>query len=46
MIEELNVLRTLSHPHIMDVIELLEDDYHYFIVSELLEGGELYDRMS
>jgi len=27
----------------MDVIELLEDDEHYYIASELLEGGELFD---
>jgi len=29
----------------MRVFELLEDERHYFIVSELMEGGELYDRI-
>jgi calcium-dependent protein kinase len=24
---------------------LLEDDFHYYIVSELIEGGELYNRI-
>ena len=34
-----------QHPHIMKILELFEDDLHYYIVSELIEGGELYDRI-
>ena len=34
-----------THPHIMRIFELLEDADHYYIVSELLEGGELYERI-
>ena len=29
----------------MRVYELYEDDLDFYIVSELLEGGELYDRI-
>jgi calcium-dependent protein kinase len=29
----------------MRIFELLEDEDHYYIVSELLEGGELYERI-
>lgn len=29
----------------MRVLELMEDEGHYYIISELLEGGELYDRI-
>lgn len=29
----------------MRIFELLEDNENYYIVSELLEGGELYDRI-
>ena len=29
----------------MRIFELLEDNDHYYIVSELLEGGELYERI-
>ena len=29
----------------MRIFELLEDDNYFYIVSELLEGGELYDRI-
>lgn len=29
----------------MSIFELLEDDYNYYIVSEFLKGGELFDRI-
>jgi serine/threonine protein kinase len=29
----------------MRIFELLEDQSHYFIVSELIQGGELYKRI-
>ena len=34
-----------SHPNIMSVNEILEDDECFYIASELCEGGELFDRM-
>lgn len=34
-----------THPNIMRIFELLEDNKHYYIVSELIEGGELYKRI-
>ena len=29
----------------MKVFEIVEDDRHYYIISELMAGGELYDRI-
>ena len=29
----------------MRIFNLLEDDHNYYIVSELLPGGELYERV-
>lgn len=29
----------------MRIFELMEDEEHYYIVSELLKGGELYERI-
>ena len=43
MQSELNVLGRVSHPNILGIYELLHDDKFYFIVSEYLEHGELYD---
>ena len=45
MMSELTVLKKCSHPNIMNVNEILEDNNNYYIVSELLEGGELFDRI-
>jgi serine/threonine protein kinase len=36
------VLSKTDHPHIVRVIEMLEDDVNYYIVSEIIRGGELY----
>ena len=30
----------------MNVNELLEDDEYFYIITELLSGGELFDRIS
>ena len=43
MESELDILSKTDHPNIVRVIELLQDDANYYIVSELVAGGELYD---
>ena len=43
MEQELDVLRKTHHPHIVRNLDLLEDDINYYIISELITGGELYD---
>lgn len=40
---ELEVLAKTDHPHIIRVIELLEDERCFYIITELVPGGELYD---
>ena len=45
MLNELTVLQKSSHPGIMNVVELLEDNDYFYIVTELLSGGELFDRI-
>jgi len=44
-LSELNVLMKADHPSLMKVFEIVEDDRHYYIISELMKGGELYDRI-
>ena len=46
MMNELDVLKKTNPPNIMNVVEILEDDMHYYVVSEILEGGELFDRIT
>lgn len=46
MMNELDVLKKTNHPNIMNVVEILEDDYHFYVISEIMEGGELFDRIT
>jgi calcium-dependent protein kinase len=46
MMNELGVLKKTNHPNIMNVVEILEDDRFYYVISEILEGGELFDRIT
>lgn len=45
LMNELGILSEKSHPRIMRIIELIEDDKNYYIVSEVLKGGELFKRI-
>mmetsp|Transcript_24367 Transcript_24367/g.67754 ORF Transcript_24367/g.67754 Transcript_24367/m.67754 type:complete len:775 (-) Transcript_24367:180-2504(-) len=42
---EFEVLKTLDHPHIVRVYEVLEDEYAVHIAMELVFGGTLKDAM-
>ena len=42
---ELSILGAQSHPKIISIVDLLEDNDYYYIVSELVEGGELLARL-
>ena len=43
MTQEIEVLANINHPNIMRIYELLEDETNYYIVSEILGGGELFN---
>ena len=40
---EMEVMRTLDHPNVAILEDVLEDAKHYFFVLEFVEGGELFD---
>ena len=43
--EEIEILKSLDHPNIIRVIEIIEDTTKINIVTELCKGGELFDRI-
>ncbi|CAG9321435.1 unnamed protein product [Blepharisma stoltei] len=45
MLEEVQILRELDHPNIMKIYEVIESRKSYYIVSEYLSGGELFDKI-
>ena len=41
----MSILGSKSHPKIIRIVDLLEDQNNYYIVSEIVEGGELFKRL-
>ena len=42
MQNEIQILEEISHPNIVKIYELLHDENNYYIVSELMKNGELF----
>ena len=42
---EINILKDLDHPHIIKIFEYFKDLNYYYIITELIEGGELVDKL-
>ena len=45
LIKELDVMRALNHRNCMRLFEVFESDNSLYFVVELLEGGQLYDKV-
>jgi calcium-dependent protein kinase len=45
-INEIEILKKVSHPNIISIYEIFEDSKNYYIMSELLEGGELFEEIT
>ena len=43
---ELSILSKKSHPYLIRIIDLLEDNSNFYIVSEHVKGGELFHRLA
>lgn len=44
-IREGDVLRRLDHPNIVQILDVVEEAEHRFIIMELVKGGSLYERL-
>ena len=42
---EIEILKEVRHPHIIELIEVYEDERYLHLITELCTGGELFDRI-
>lgn len=43
--QEVALMKKLDHPHVVKLIEFYEEEKNFFVVIELCEGGELFERI-
>ena len=43
---ELAILGEKSHPNLIRIVDLVEDAENYYVVSEVVKGGELFKRLT
>lgn len=43
--DEISILTDLKHPNIIRLYEVFEEKDYYFLVTEQMMGGELFDRI-
>ena len=43
---EIEILRKISHPNIVNIYEIFEDSKKFYIMYELIEGGELFEAIT
>jgi len=44
-LKEIEVLAMLDHPNILKILEYFYDDNNYYVVTEIVNGGELFDQV-
>ena len=42
---EIEIMKTVDHPNIVRLVDFFEDEAHYCLIMELMEGGELFDQI-
>jgi calcium-dependent protein kinase len=45
LLNEMTILKHLDHPNIVKIYEYFEDPLRFYIVTDIVEGGELFDEI-
>jgi len=45
LFNEINILKEIDHPNIVNMYEFFEDEKRYYLVTEICKGGELFDEI-
>ena len=43
--DEVNILEQMDHQNIVKLYEVYEDNVHFYLIMDLLKGGELFDEI-
>jgi serine/threonine protein kinase len=43
--DEIGILRQFNHPNIIQLYDVFDEKEHYYLVTEYMSGGELFDRI-
>ena len=46
MLNEFQILKNLDHPNIVKIYEYFEDSERFYIVTDVMEGGELFNEIT
>jgi calcium-dependent protein kinase len=46
LLNEIDILKKLDHPNIVKIYEFYEDKDNFYLITEFIEGGELFDRIT
>lgn len=46
MFSEVNILKKLDHPNIVNIYELYQDENNFYLITEYLSGGELFEKIN
>ena len=42
---EIQILKLIRHPNIIQLYEIIEDNTHLYLITEYASGGELFDHI-
>ncbi|KAI9639676.1 putative Serine/threonine-protein kinase [Dioszegia hungarica] len=45
ILKEVQIMRGIDHPGVVKLLNFFESDEHYFLILELMEGGELFHQI-
>lgn len=43
--DEISILKNLNHPSIIQLHQVFDEATHYYLVTEIMTGGDLFDRI-
>ncbi len=46
LLNEIEILRDLDHPNIVKLFEFYQDRLNFYLITEFIEGGELFDKIT